>query len=116
MPIFMLSSQSAQLTQNLLHIYPTSTIRRVLVGILHPNVRLTDETLNTVFCEVENIVNSRPITKLSDDIADSDPLTPNHLLIMNANFSFPWTVVHDDASYRKTWIHVQSLVHNFRNR
>ena len=25
MPIFMLSSQSAQLTQNLLHIYPTNT-------------------------------------------------------------------------------------------
>ena len=92
------------------------TIRRVLIALLHPNVRMTDDILDTVFCEVENIVNSRPLTKLSDDICDSDPLTPNHLLVMNGNFSFPWTRTHDEANYRKAWLQAQSLTTRFWKR
>ena len=63
------------------------TIRRVLYAILHSSVRLSDDVLNTVFCEAENIVNSRPMTKVSDDATDSEPLTPNHLLMLKGNFS-----------------------------
>ena len=44
------------------------TVRRILVALLNSNTRLTDEILHTVFCEVECIVNSRPITKCSDDV------------------------------------------------
>ena len=36
---------------------------------------LDDEGLNTLMCEVEAIVNGRPITKLSDDPRDLEPLT-----------------------------------------
>ena len=43
--------------------------------------RLTDEVLKTLFGEVEAIVNSRPLTKISDDINDMATLTPNHLLL-----------------------------------
>ena len=56
------------------------TIRRVMLAVLD-NTRLTDEILETVFCEIENIVNSRPLTKLSDD-GNIDALTPNQLLIL----------------------------------
>ena len=38
------------------------TIRKVLYGLLHTQViHLDDEGLTTLFCEVESIVNSRPI-------------------------------------------------------
>jgi hypothetical protein len=42
------------------------TVKRVFNAILS-NARLTDEILNTLMCEVENLVNSRPITKVSSD-------------------------------------------------
>ena len=43
------------------------TIRKVIHGVLHEQVYyLDDEGLNTLFCEAENIVNSRPITKMND--------------------------------------------------
>ena len=60
------------------------TVRKVLLGVLNPHTTLNDEMLQTVFCEVENLVNSRPITKVSDDPEDG-ALTPNHVLIMTSN-------------------------------
>ena len=41
----------------------------------------TDKTLRTYFCEVESILNKRPLTPISDDIHDFEAITPNHLLI-----------------------------------
>ena len=38
----------------------------------------------TVF-EVEAILNDCPITKLSDDPNDLEPLMPNHILLMKGN-------------------------------
>ena len=40
---------------------------------------LDDESLSTLMCEVESIVNGRPWSKVSDDSHDLEPLTPNHL-------------------------------------
>ena len=37
-----------------------------------------DDSLSTLICEVESITNSRPITVVSSDANDLDPLTPNH--------------------------------------
>ena len=42
---------------------------------------LPDDNLQTLFCEVEAIVNSRPITTVSEDPDDLKPLTPKHLLL-----------------------------------
>lgn len=57
------------------------TVKRVLNSVLHQQ-RLDDDGLQTVMCEVEAILNDRPITKLSDDPNDLEPLTPNHLLLL----------------------------------
>ena len=92
------------------------TIRRVLYAILHPSSRLSDDVLTTVFCESENIVNSRPITKCSDDASDDEPLTPNHLLIMNGNYSHPWTTPMAGNMYQRKWRQVQHFVHSFWKR
>ena len=43
---------------------------------------LDDEGLCTLMCEVESIVNERPITKVSDDPRDCNALTPKHLLLV----------------------------------
>ncbi|XP_057209123.1 uncharacterized protein LOC130565962 [Triplophysa rosa] len=57
-------------------------VKRILRSILHQQI--LDEGLQTVLCEIEAILNDRPITKLSDDPNDLEPLTPNHLLQMRS--------------------------------
>jgi len=42
------------------------TVRKVMKALLNEQT-LDDEGLNTLMCEVESIVNGRPITKVSDD-------------------------------------------------
>ena len=57
-----------------------------MCALLSQNVRSSDEVLSTAFSECESIVNSWPITKLSDDVNDEGPLTPNHLLLLESNY------------------------------
>ena len=53
------------------------SIRKILAVLLNQNCRLTDDILETLFCQVESILNSRPLTKVSDDVSDLAALTPN---------------------------------------
>ena len=56
------------------------SVRKILYSLLRDQPgHLNEESLTTLFCEVEAILNNRPITKLSDDPHDLDALTPNHL-------------------------------------
>ena len=62
------------------------TVRSVLSSLLNNNRRqLDDESLRTLMCEAEAIVNSRPltVTQISDPDSPS-PLTQNHLLKMKS--------------------------------
>ena len=79
--------------------------------------QLNDESLNTLFCEVEAIVNSRPITKLSSDPRDNEPLTPNHLLLLCAGSRVPPGVFGKEDMYsRRRWRQVQHLANVFWRR
>ena len=48
---------------------------------------LPEKTLHTVPVEAEVIINSRPLTGVSDDINDNETLTPNHFLIGRASLN-----------------------------
>ena len=90
------------------------TVRKVITGILS-NSKLTDDSLSTLFCEVETIVNSRPITKVSDDVNDLSALTPNHLLLLRQGPVPPPGVFdrYDSDTCRKRWKHIQFLADQF---
>ena len=67
-------------------------------------------------CLVESIVNSRPITKLSDDPKDLTPLTPNHLLLLRSSPSLPQGLFVKQDLYRRRWRQVQYLADIFWKR
>ncbi|GFQ91937.1 integrase catalytic domain-containing protein [Trichonephila clavata] len=54
------------------------TILRKVIG----KSSLTSEELETVLCEIEAVLNSRPITYIDSDSTGNFPLTPSHLLLM----------------------------------
>ena len=68
-------------------------------------------------CEVENIVNSRPITYSSDDPSDLGSLTPNHFLQLKSPCALPpGTFCQHDLSSHKHWRQVQYLTNVFWSR
>ncbi|XP_068687804.1 uncharacterized protein [Montipora foliosa] len=59
------------------------TIRKILRSLLREQIT-DDESLLTLMCEVESILNSRPISAVSSDPCDLEALTPNHLLLLKS--------------------------------
>jgi hypothetical protein len=92
------------------------TVRKVMAGVLDIGCRLSDEILETLLCEIEAIVNSRPITKASDDVKDAAPLTPNHLLLLRGDPVMPVGIFHDADLYKRRWRVVQYLADQFWHR
>ena len=89
------------------------SVRKVMKALIKEQL-LDDEGLNTLMCEVEAIINGRPITKLSDDPRDLEPLTPNHLLLLRSGPAVPPGnfTSHDNYSNRR-WRQVQYLADVF---
>lgn len=44
------------------------------------NISFTWEEMTTILAQIENVLNSRPLCPLTNDIDDINPLTPNHFL------------------------------------
>ena len=71
----------------------------------------------TLFCEVESILNSRPLTSISDDPNDLEPLSPNHILLMKCGPTFPPGLFSSSDLYaRRRWRQVQYLADLFWSR
>ncbi|XP_076069968.1 uncharacterized protein LOC143041795 [Oratosquilla oratoria] len=92
------------------------SVRKVLFASIIKSPRMVDDVLQTLFCEAESIVNSRPLTKCSDDSSDESPLTPNHLLLLQENPPLSWGAFRDADPYRKHWRHVRHLAKQFWKR
>ena len=52
-------------------------------------IKLTDESLLTLFCEVENIMHCKPLNAVTNNISDLEAITPYHLLKLKAQIDFP---------------------------
>ncbi|XP_073237808.1 uncharacterized protein [Porites lutea] len=92
------------------------TVRKILVALMKEQP-LDDEGLTTLMCEVESIVNGRPITKSSDDPSDSEALTPSHLLLLRSGPRLPPGVFRkEDGHSRRRWRQVQYLADVFWRR
>ena len=93
------------------------SVRNVLAALLQSNgSQLNEESLRTLLCEVEAIVNSRPLTVDSiNDPLSLNPLTPNHLLTMKTKVVLPPPGVFQSADKycRKRWRRVQHLANEF---
>ena len=94
------------------------TVRKVLTALLNEQViKLNDEHLNTLLCEVESILNCRPLTELSDDVNSFEALTPNHLILLHAGVTFPPGLFNKDENYMsRRWKQVQYLSDLFWKR
>ena len=77
------------------------SIKRSLESITNGRT-ITEELLTTLLCEVESILNSRPLTSISDNIADFKALTPNHILIGSSQANTePSNYENVEVNYRK---------------
>lgn len=92
------------------------TIRKVFNGLLTDEQRLTDEILSTLFCEVEQIVNSRPLTKVSDDPMDDAAMTPSDLLVIRSSPPVLLGKFTQGDMFRRRWRYTQHLVEMFWKR
>lgn len=91
-------------------------VRQVLLSTIKEQT-LDDECLQTLFCEIEAILNSRPITTVSDDNHDLEALTPNHILLLKCHPSLPPGLFqHSDMYTRRRWKQVQYLANLFWRR
>ena len=87
-----------------------------MFGLIKDHV-LTDSQLLTVLTEVESILNSRPLTHLSEDVSDLEPLTPNHILLgRHRSWSSITDVSEADITSRRKWKQVQALQRTFWSR
>lgn len=78
------------------------------------SAHLTYDELNTLLCQIENCLNSRPLVPISDNIDDCLVLTPNHLLTGGSVMLVPETEVNESVKhYRSRWQYIQRLHNDF---
>lgn len=85
-------------------------------GIWEANVRVMKMHLNrvlqgkklwfdefcTILCQIEAVMNSRPLCPLTDDVDDDEAITPSHLLVGYAINTLPETSAAGDESKART--------------
>jgi len=107
------------LPAKLAHPYTKTTLRKVLGKAL-----ATLPVLQTGIVEIEAVLNNRPLTYVSADLKDPDPLTPSHLLCGQHITSMPQAITNDDKSdptfevppIRQMAKHQNQLIQHFEAR
>ena len=89
------------------------TIRKILGSIIVSQT-LNDDSLQTLFCEIECIINSRPLSAVSSEAGDVLPITPNKLINLGDS---PLGIDVSSGSYSKSrWSQVQYMADQFWSR
>jgi len=94
-----------------------------IVGILKTLLRkilgkasLSYESLNTILCDAEAIVNARPLTYISEDPNDLRPLSPSMFLQEIREFGVPDCDMLYRAKLDKKFRHRQKVIEDLRKR
>lgn len=91
-------------------------VKQTLLSLTKDQI-LDDESLHTFICEVEAIMNSRPLTTNPDSPNDLEPLTPNHLLLLKGQPTLPPGLFQKSDTYsRRRWKQIQYLADIFWKR
>ena len=73
-----------------------------------------EEALSTYLTEVEAGLNNCPLTSITDDVTDLEPLTPNHFLIGRGNPNFRFNTSNEaDTDLRKEWKSMEAATSMF---
>lgn len=90
--------------------------RRIMTTLMSNQI-VSDESLATMFCEAESQLNSRPLTPITMDLDAQEPLSPNHLLLLNCQGNLPPGIFDKNDCYaRKRWKQIQYLSDQFWRR
>ncbi|GFV85132.1 integrase catalytic domain-containing protein [Trichonephila clavipes] len=80
------------------------SMKRILLRVAKSAI-MNFEELTTLMAQIEAVLNSRPLSPLSSDPNDLNPLTPGHFLTNCAISSFPEPYTASDSlSYHSRWI------------
>ncbi|GFV19969.1 integrase catalytic domain-containing protein [Trichonephila clavipes] len=91
-------------------------MKRILFRVAKSAI-MNFEELTTLMAQIKAVLNSRPLSPLSSDPNDLNPLTPGHFLTNCAISSFPEPCTASDSlSYHSRWKLIQSLRDKFWNR
>ena len=80
-----------------------------------PVARVLDrEALYTLLCEIESILNSRPLTYVTTNDGSIEPISPNHLLLLRAAVkAIPGVFDASESFSRRRWRYIQYLADQF---
>lgn len=82
-----------------------------------PPRNLTDPMLETYMIEIENIINTRPLTYLPLDSEEEEAITPNHFIRGASGNSKPLVVFDDDVKFMKSnWKMTQLYAQRYWSR
>ena len=73
-----------------------------------------EDSISTFITEIESVLNSRPLTSVTDDPNDYNVLTPNHSIL--GRQSLPFTLNDDKIVNRARWRAVEALSNMFSKR
>lgn len=89
------------------------TVKQNLAKLL-PNRTLSYEVLENLLIEVENVINSRPLTSIPLEDDESPVLTPNHILLGSSNGLRPWVPLeYSPVALRNCWMSSQIMANQF---
>ena len=92
------------------------SVRKIINALLKKQA-MDDEGIMTLICQVEAMLNARPLTKVSDDPLDMNAPVPNHLLLLKSNESFPPGVFKRNDQYsQRRWRQIQYMAEMFWKR
>ena len=93
-----------------------ASIRRALYGLSHERT-YKSEVFTTLACQVEQILNSRPLVAMSANVDDLEPLTPSHLLLLRPNAHKPLVPESDASLHAIKWYKsAENLAAAFKQR